>query len=1000
MSAPAVQNPLLDAALGYAALGWHVVPLYEPAANPIGCSCGRSTGPQKCASPAKHPRTVNGLDDSTTDETTIQQWWGMWPSANIGIRTGAVSGIVVVDIDSPEGEAALAPLLPSGLATPTQTTGKGRHLLFSHPGEMIQNRGRFRPGCDVKGDRGYIVAAPSRHASGHQYAWAEGRDPADLRLAPIPPTLLQALTSPRPSLVAYSVGSSDRPLQDDEIAIRVRAYMAKLPTGLRDGQGRNDVCFRLSCWLLHDMGLDGGVARPWVDEWNRENAEPLGESEILNTMRSAFKHGARPIGSGIDRPRAMSSHVSATHTQPPEEFGSPYRASPSGLSFHKRTQSGIDVVPLTNFTARVVADVIRDDGVEKSRLFEVEAVRAGRTSRFELPAAAFSAMAWVPEHLGAAAIVYPGTMTRDHTRVAIQELSGEPPVRHIYTHTGWREIAGAFVYLHEGGAIGATGLLTNASVDLGSALNRYELPEPPAGMALSRAIAASLRMLDVAPDHVTVPLLGSVYRAVLGPADFSGHLSGPTGVRKTALTALAQQHYGPSLDARHLPANWSSTANALEGQAFTIKDAMLIVDDFAPRGTIAEVQQLHAKADRLLRAQGNAAGRGRMRPDGSQRPTKHPRGLIVSTGEDLPTGESLRARLWIAELSHGDVNLATLTDCQVAADGGQYASALAAYLQWLAPHMAGMNANLRRDVAALRTAFTASGQHGRTLGIVADLATGWRYFLTFAVAAGAISPSDRMVLWNRCVGALTQLGEHQAEHQRAAEPAGRFLELLSAAIAGGSAHVASRSGGTPSRPAVWGWRTATPDRADPEWREQGLRCGWIDGDDLYLEPGVAHQVAQRTARDSGESLPVGTVTLRKRLYEKGYLQTIETHGNKRRLTIQRTIAGQDRAVLHLRADALSILRSAGSAGRAENGSWPAVPWADASFSAGTLIDTSSARRPEVPEVPGATAESPSAKSSCDNGLSESSSTTGTTGTSHSINGQPVAKSRGRIKVRV
>jgi hypothetical protein len=500
-------------------------------------------------------------------------------------------------------------------------------------------------------------------------------------------------------------------------------------------------------------------------------------------------------------------------------------------------------------------------------------------------------------------------------------------------------------------------------------------------------------MLNVAPDHVTVPLLGSVYRAVLGPTDFSGHLSGPTGVRKTALTALAQQHYGPALDARHLPANWSSTANALEGQAFTVKDAMLIVDDFAPRGTIAEVQQLHAKADRLLRAQGNAAGRGRMRADGGQRPTKHPRGLIVSTGEDLPTGESLRARVWIAELSHGDVDLAKLTDCQMAADSGEYASALAAYLQWLAPHMAGLGANLRKDVATLRTAFTASGQHGRTLGIVADLATGWRYFLTFAVDAGAISPGDRLLLWDRCVVALTELGEQQAEHQRSAEPAGRFLELLSAAITGGTAHIAGRNGGPPSKPAVWGWRTATPDRADPEWREQGLRCGWIDGDDLYLQPEVAHQVAQRVARDSGESLTIGPVTLRKRLHEKGFLQTVETHGNKRRLTIQRTIAGQDRSVLHLRADALSIPRSAGSAGRAENGGWPAVPWADPPLFAGTSIDASVARGAEVPEVPGAMAERVNANSSCDNGLPEPSSTTGTTGTSHSTNGPPAADIR-------
>ena len=58
----------------------------------------------------------------------------------------------------------------------------------------------------------------------------------------------------------------------------------------------------------------------------------------------------------------------------------------------------------------------------------------------------------------------------------------------------------------------------------------------------------------------------------------------------------------------------------------------MAVDDFAPRGSSAQQQQLHGKADRLLRAQGNRSGRGRMRPDGSLQLTKPPRGLILSTG--------------------------------------------------------------------------------------------------------------------------------------------------------------------------------------------------------------------------------------------------------------------------------------------------------------------------------------------------------------------------------
>src|SRR5206468_10232245 len=67
---------------------------------------------------------------------------------------------------------------------------------------------------------------------------------------------------------------------------------------------------------------------------------------------------------------------------------------------------------------------------------------------------------------------------------------------------------------------------------------------------LTSAIRATLRILDLAPDRVTVPLLGAVTRAVIGGTDFSLHLTGPTGMGKSELAALGQQHYGAHLDAR------------------------------------------------------------------------------------------------------------------------------------------------------------------------------------------------------------------------------------------------------------------------------------------------------------------------------------------------------------------------------------------------------------------------------------------------------------------
>ena len=115
--------------------------------------------------------------------------------------------------------------------------------------------------------------------------------------------------------------------------------------------------------------------------------------------------------------------------------------------WRKTTRDGSVETPLTNFSARIVADLLEDDGVEARRVFEVEATLEGRTQRFRVPAERFAGMNWPTEHLGAAAIVWPGFGLRDHGRAAVQTLSGEIATRHVFAHAGWRTINSAPCYL-------------------------------------------------------------------------------------------------------------------------------------------------------------------------------------------------------------------------------------------------------------------------------------------------------------------------------------------------------------------------------------------------------------------------------------------------------------------------------------------------------------------------------------------------------------------------
>lgn len=148
---------MLTAALEYASRGWPVFPVNS----------------------AKEPLTPRGLKDATTDVAQITEWWTKLPEANIGIRTGAASGLAVLDIDAKEesAEAVIADVEAIGGPIPRTamaiTGGGGRHFFFTMaPGATIKNStGAIRKRVDVRCEGGYVVAPPSMHANGKRYEW-------------------------------------------------------------------------------------------------------------------------------------------------------------------------------------------------------------------------------------------------------------------------------------------------------------------------------------------------------------------------------------------------------------------------------------------------------------------------------------------------------------------------------------------------------------------------------------------------------------------------------------------------------------------------------------------------------------------------------------------------------------------------------------------------------------------------------------------------------------
>lgn len=250
---------LLDVALSYAQRGWAVFPC---------------TG--------KRPRTEHGVKDATTDADQIRTWWTTWPNANIGLATGQVSGLYVVDIDDLDALSSLT-LAPTLVAS---TPRGGLHYYYERPdGDGWGNTaGKLATKVDTRGDGGYVIA-PGSSIDGTRYEWRQERDPAPLpdelriRLRPV-----ERRTGDRrmPALPINPTSWANRALLNEVDAL------AHAEPG-----GRNDALNRC-CFALGQIVAGGHLSEAIVVDAVARTALAIGlsQAEIKATIASGMRAGA------------------------------------------------------------------------------------------------------------------------------------------------------------------------------------------------------------------------------------------------------------------------------------------------------------------------------------------------------------------------------------------------------------------------------------------------------------------------------------------------------------------------------------------------------------------------------------------------------------------------------------------------------------------------------------------------------------------------------------
>jgi len=223
-----------------------------------------------CRPRDKRPATANGLKDATKDFEIIRAWWREDPQFNIGIATGPLSNVFVVDIDSGEAEAELHQLeaengtLPSSIET---ITARGRHVYFRWPGKAVRNSaGKLAPGIDVRGDGGYVLAPPSIHPSGRAYAWSVDCAKA---FAAAPAWLLAKIIEPITS-------------NGNKAPAPPSTWRALMAEGVDEG-GRNDAAAKLCGYFLRHR-IDVILVLEMMQLWNAARCRPPLPADDIETI--------------------------------------------------------------------------------------------------------------------------------------------------------------------------------------------------------------------------------------------------------------------------------------------------------------------------------------------------------------------------------------------------------------------------------------------------------------------------------------------------------------------------------------------------------------------------------------------------------------------------------------------------------------------------------------------------------------------------------------------
>ena len=883
-----------------------------------------------CAPKGKKPIESGWQNSKSTTMEDYYRWIQKNPNINIGMLTGKSSGVIGIDADGEEGRKHLEKISKGDLPDTAKftTPGGGIRLLYKYPNhielktKVDRLEGEHSEVCFMS-DGKQTLLPPSIHPNGGRYEWINA--PWDIEIAEMPKWMIDYMTVKNKKNSYIESNKAISTSKDTTISDRyILNKLANSCTSFRNlciHQKKEGLCeetwFKVSS-MFCNCGLSSTALRfsAMSSKHNERSIRRIEElkdksygniscidmgcdaSDIMTCFGTLVKDDKDQITNSpammINNYKLLSPPTKEIYKDITKKFTKikDYTPDKNGR-IYRYTKDGPRII--SNFIINPKSEIIKTDGCDSESKLILEGILEGgvKLPEVEISMEEFIKMDWITQRWGIRPTISPGRNMKDYLKDCVQQISKDIDINTIYSHTGWTVQDNKYIYLHSKGGIGSD----NINTDIPLELSGYSFPKEVRDK--KEAIDLSLETLNLAKHDITIPLLSMTYLAPLVGLIAEGNRTpnfvlwvyGLTGSRKTSASLAFLNHFG-NFSSNIPPASFKDTANAIELKAHTLKDSLLLIDDYHPNIDGSDARKLASTAERILRMYGDRVGRSRMRADTTLNKTYKPRGMAIVTGEDLPKGASSTARYIGIEIKRDDIDLEILSKLQK--EHKKLAEAMAIYIDWISKNIERVQSFIDEKFDELKVKYKKETTHGRINDAVIWLSVSFELLLTFLYEYMFICDDKfkKLRLSNEHV--IKNILKNQEALYRNQEVELMFIDALEEMINLGKLCLLPVNKQNDDNQIISNY--------------SGKFIGYYDKEFLYLYDSAMYAEVETFLKGKGQSISVSVNTLLKMLRDKNYIKTEEGQLKPKKLVYDSITKNKERIrLVHLYKKNLNLV---------------------------------------------------------------------------------------------